>query len=90
MAGIKHLVGNSVLRFLRFRQLFSTIRIIFTLCTAIVTLLIFIYGHINILDLISSLFTTFTTGRFVFTSTALDLDNPFILVVLMTGMINRI
>jgi hypothetical protein len=84
---MQHLVGNSVLRL---RQLCSTICIIFALCTAIVTLLIFIYGHINILDLISSLFPTFTTGRFVCTSTALDSDNPFILVVLMAGMINRI
>ncbi len=84
---MKHLVGNSVLRF---RQLLSTIRIIFTLYTAIVTLLIFIYGHINIFDLISSVFTTFPTGRFVFTSTALDSDNPFTLVVIMAGMINRI
>lgn len=50
LSGMKHLVGKSVLKF---RQLLSAICIIFTIYTAIVALLIFFFGHINILDLIS-------------------------------------
>ena len=49
LSRMKYLVGKS---FLKFRQLLSTICIIFTINTAIVALLFF-FGHINILDLIS-------------------------------------
>ncbi len=57
LSGMKYLVGKSVLKF---RQLLSTICIIFTIYTAIVVL--FFFGHINILDLISIYYIT--TGGF--------------------------
>jgi trk system potassium uptake protein len=84
LAGMKNVLGSGILRF---RQLLSTICIIFTVYTVIIALLIFFFGHINILDSISLAFTTFTTGGFVPTSTALTVENPIPLIVIMGGMI---
>jgi trk system potassium uptake protein TrkH len=84
LAGMKNLLGSGILRF---RQLLSTICIIFTVYTVIIALLIFFFGHINILDSIALAFTTFTTGGFVPTSTALTVENPIPLIVIMIGMI---
>ena len=84
LAGMKYLLGSGVLRF---KQLLSTICIIFTVYTVIIALLIFFFGHINILDSISLAFTTFTTGGFVPTSTILNSVNSSTLIIIMGGMI---
>jgi trk system potassium uptake protein TrkH len=84
LAGMKNVLGSGILRF---KQLLSTICIIFTIYAAIIALLIFFFGHINILDSISLAFTTFTTGGFVPTSTALNVENPIPLIIIMVGMI---
>ncbi|HEX7258084.1 MAG TPA: potassium transporter TrkG [Nitrososphaeraceae archaeon] len=84
LAGMKNLLGSGILRF---RQLLSTICIIFLVYTSIIALLIFFFGHINLLDSVSLAFTTFTTGGFVPTSTALTVENPIPLIVIMIGMI---
>ena len=84
LAGMKYLLGSGVLRF---KQLLSTICIIFAIYTAIVALLVFLFGHVNILDSISLAFTTFTTGGFVPTSTALSVENPITLIIITAGMI---
>ena len=84
LAGMKNVLGSGVLRF---KQLLSTICIIFTVYTAIITLLIFFFGHINILDSISLGFATLATGGFVPTSTSLNVENPIPLIVIMGGMI---
>jgi trk system potassium uptake protein TrkH len=84
LAGMKHLLGSGILRF---RQLLSTICIIFTVYTVIIALLVFLFGHVNILDSISLGFTTLATGGFVPTSTILNVENPFTLIVIMGGMI---
>ena len=47
LAGMKYLLGSGVLRF---KQLLSTICIIFGIYTSIVALLVFIFGHVNIID----------------------------------------
>src|SRR5215211_5219758 len=62
LAGMKSVLGSGVLRF---KQLLSTICIIFTVYTTIIALLIFFFGHINILDSISLGFATLATGGFV-------------------------
>jgi trk system potassium uptake protein len=84
LAGMKSVLGSGVLRF---KQLLSTICIIFTVYTAIIALLIFFFGHINILDSVSLGFATLATGGFVPTSTSLNVENPIILIVIMGGMI---
>ena len=84
LAGMKNVLGSGVLRF---KQLLSTICIIFTVYTAIIVLLIFFFGHINILDSISLGFATLATGGFVPTSTSLNIENPIPLIVIMGGMI---
>ena len=84
LAGMKNLLGSGILRF---KQLLSTICIIFTVYTVVVALLIFIFGHVNLLDSISLAVTTFTTGGFVPASTALNTEDEFTLFVIIGGMI---
>src|SRR5215211_1292094 len=84
LAGMKTILGSGILRF---KQLLSTICIIFTIYTAIIALLIFFFGHVNILDSISLGFATLATGGFVPTSTSLNVENPIPLIVIMGGMI---
>jgi trk system potassium uptake protein TrkH len=84
LAGMKQFLGSGVLRF---KQLLSTICIIFTIYTVVVALLIFIFGNVNLLDSISLAITTFTTGGFVPASTALNTEDEFTLLVIIGGMI---
>src|SRR5215212_5747552 len=84
LAGMKSVLGSGVLRF---KQLLSTICIIFTVYTAIIALLIFFFGHVNILDSISLGLATLSTGGFVPTSISLNVENPITLIVIMGGMI---
>jgi trk system potassium uptake protein TrkH len=84
LAGMKQFLGSGVLRF---KQLLSTICIIFTVYTVIVALLIFIFGHVNLLDSVSLAITTFTTGGFVPASTVLNTEDVFTLLVIIGGMI---
>jgi trk system potassium uptake protein len=84
LAGMKNVLGSGILRF---RQLLSTVCIIFTTYTVIIALLLFFFGHINILDSISLGFATLATGGFVPTSTILNIENPIPLIVILSGMI---
>ena len=83
LAGMKHLWGG----ILRFKQLLSTICIIFIVYTAIIALLLFTLGHINILDSISLGFVTLASGGFVSASTILNVENPISLIIISAGMI---
>jgi len=84
LAGMRHLLGGGILRF---KQLLSTISVIFAIYTAILILLIFNFGHINILDSISLSFATLSSGGFVPTSTILNSVNSITLTIIMGGMI---
>ncbi|HEU5172285.1 MAG TPA: potassium transporter TrkG [Nitrososphaeraceae archaeon] len=84
LAGMKQFLGSGVLRF---KQLLSTICIIFTIYTIVVALLIFIFGNVNLLDSISLAITTFTNGGFVPASTALNTEDEFTLFIIIGGMI---
>src|SRR5215210_7638762 len=72
LAGMKNLMSSGILRF---KQLLITISIIFVVYTTIFVLLIFIFGHISILDSISLSFAALTSGGFVPTATILTLEN---------------
>src|SRR5215203_4097878 len=84
LAGMIHLLGGGILRF---KQLLSTISVIFVIYTAILILLFIIFGHINILDSISISFATLSSGGFVPTSTILNSVNSITLAIIMGGMI---
>src|SRR5688572_15596593 len=84
LAGMKQFLGSGILRF---KQLLSTISIIFVVYALIMILLLYSFGHINILDSISLSFTTLTTGGFVPTSTVLNSENSITLAIIMGGMI---
>jgi trk system potassium uptake protein len=84
LAGMRHLLGGGILRF---KQLLSTISVIFAIYTAILILLFIIFGHINILDSISLSFATLSSGGFVPTSTILTTVNSSTLAIIMGGMI---
>ena len=84
LAGMKYFLGSGILRF---KQLLSTISIIFVVYALIMISLLYSFGHINILDSISLSFTTITTGGFVPTSTVLNSENSITLAIIMGGMI---
>ena len=84
LAGMRHLLGGGILRF---KQLLSTISVIFAIYTIILILLFVIFGHINILDSISLSFGTLSSGGFVPTSTILNSVNSSTLIIIMGGMI---
>ena len=84
LAGMRHLLGGGILRF---KQLLSTISVIFAIYTAILILLFIIFGHISILDSISVSFATLSSGGFVPTSTILNSENSITLAIIMGGMI---
>ena len=81
---MRHLLGGGILRF---KQLLSTISVIFAIYTAILILLFIIFGNINIFDSISLSFATLSSGGFVPTSTILNSVNSSTLVIIMGGMI---
>ena len=84
LAGMKNLMSSGILRF---KQLLTTISIIFVIYAVIIVLLLFIFGHIRLLNSISLAFATLTSGGFVPTATILTLENPFPLLVIIGGMI---
>ena len=84
LAGMKNLMSSGILRF---KQLLTTISIIFVIYAVIIVLLLFIFGHIDLLNSISLSFATLTSGGFVPTATILTLENPIPLIVIMGGMI---
>src|SRR5215208_6457547 len=84
LAGMKSLMSSGILRF---KQLLTTISIIFVIYAIIIVLLLFVFGHIDLLNSISLAFATLTSGGFVTTATVLTLENPITLIVIMGGMI---
>src|SRR5215207_1837444 len=84
LAGMKSLMSSGILRF---KQLLTTISIIFVIYAIIIVLLLFILGHTDFLNSISLAFATLTSGGFVPTATVLTLENPITLIVIMGGMI---
>jgi trk system potassium uptake protein len=84
LAGMKSLMSSGILRF---KQLLTTISIIFVIYAIIIVSLLYIFGHIDILNSISLAFATLTSGGLVPTATVLTLENPTTLIVIMGGMI---
>ena len=84
LAGMKQFLGSGILRF---KQLLTTISIIFVVYALIMVLFLYIFGQIRIFDSISLSFATLTTGGFVPTSTILNSENSITLIIIMAGMV---
>jgi trk system potassium uptake protein len=84
LAGMKQFLGSGILRF---KQLLTTISIIFVVYALIMVLLLYVFGQVNILDSISLSFATLTTGGFVPTSTILNSENSSMIIIIMGGMV---
>ncbi|HJS63945.1 MAG TPA: hypothetical protein VJ767_03695 [Nitrososphaeraceae archaeon] len=81
---MKNMIGGGILKF---RQLLSTITIIFVVYAAIFTILLYTFGSEDIIDSVSVVFATLTSGGFVPISTFLDSENTLQLIIIMIGMI---
>ena len=83
LATMRNMIGGGILKF---KQLLSTISIIFVFYTIIFILLIFFLGNIHLIDSVSLSFTTLVTGGFIPDSTIFDSLNSSQLIVIMAGM----
>jgi trk system potassium uptake protein TrkH len=81
---MKGMIGGGILKL---KQLLLTIGVIFTFYTAVLILLLYLLGNSNIIYSVSLIFSSVTGGGFIPNSTALSVDNPPQLLVLMSGMI---
>jgi trk system potassium uptake protein TrkH len=94
LVAMKNILGAGILRF---KQLASTISVIFTFYAVILTLLVYFLGDGNngianvqlgkIIDSTSVVFATLTSGGFVPVSTFLTLESVGQLLVVMAGMV---
>ncbi len=94
LVAMKNIMGAGILRF---RQLASTISVIFIFYASFLTLLIYFLGDSDnnianlqlgrVIDSVSVVFAALTSGGFVPVSTFLTLDNVGQLMVVMAGMI---
>ena len=83
LATMRNMIGGGILKF---KQLLSTISIIFVFYTIIFILLIFFMGNIHLIESVSLTFTTLVTGGFIPDSTIFDSLNSSQLIVIMAGM----
>ncbi|HSL13372.1 MAG TPA: potassium transporter TrkG [Nitrososphaeraceae archaeon] len=83
LATMRNMIGGGILKF---KQLLSTISIIFVFYTIIFILLIFFLGNIHLIESVSLSFTTLVTGGFIPDSTIFDSLNSSQLIVIMAGM----
>src|SRR5918992_1618516 len=84
LAAMRNVMGSAMQKF---KQLLSTISIIFIFYTSILTILLFFLGNIELIDSVSLSFATFATGGFTPVSDIFSSINFYQLIVLMTGMI---
>ena len=83
LATMRNMIGGGILKF---KQLLSTISIIFVIYTIIFILLIFFMGDIHLIESVSLSFSTLVTGGFIPDSTIFDSLNSYQLIVIMVGM----
>jgi len=84
LAAMKNVMGSAMQKF---KQLLSTISIIFLFYTSILILLLFFLGNIELIDSMSLSFSTFATGGFTPASDIFSSINFYQLLVIMAGMI---
>ena len=83
LATMRNMIGGGILKF---KQLLSTISIIFVIYTIIFIVLIFSMGNIHLIESVSLSFSTLVTGGFIPDSTIFDSLNSYQLILIMAGM----
>jgi len=84
LAAMRNVMGSAMQKF---KQLLSTISIIFVIYTSIIMLLIYFLGNINLIDSAALSFATFSTGGFSPYSGIFSTINIYQSLVIMAGMI---
>ncbi len=84
LATMRNMIGGGILKF---KQLLSTISIIFVIYTFIFILLIFFMGNIQLMNSVSLSFTTLVTGGFIPDSSIFNSINSYQLILIMVGML---
>jgi trk system potassium uptake protein TrkH len=84
LAAMRNVMGSAMQKF---KQLLSTISIIFIFYTSILTFLLFFLGNLELVDSVSLSFATFSTGGFIPVSDIFSSINFYQLIVIMAGMI---
>jgi trk system potassium uptake protein len=84
LAAMRNVMGSAMQKF---KQLLSTISIIFIFYTSILTFLLFFLGNLELVDSVSLSFATFSTGGFIPVSDIFSSINFNQLIVIMAGMI---
>ena len=84
LATMRNMIGGGILKF---KQLLSTISIIFVIYTFIFILLIFFMGNIQLINSVSLSFTTLVTGGFIPDSSIFNFINSYQLILIMVGML---
>ncbi len=84
LATMRNMIGGGILKF---KQLLSTISIIFVIYTFIFILLIFFMGNIQLINSVSLAFTTLVTGGFIPDSSIFNSINSYQLILIMVGML---
>lgn len=84
LAAMRNVMGSAMQKF---KQLLSTISIIFIFYTSILTFLLFFLGSLELIDSVSLSFAAFSTGGFIPVSDIFSSINFYQLIVIMAGMI---
>jgi trk system potassium uptake protein TrkH len=84
LAAMRNVMGSAMQKF---KQLLSTISIIFIFYTSILIFLLFFLGNIELIDSVSLSFATFSTGGFTPVSDIFSSINFYQLIIIMAGMI---
>lgn len=84
LAAMKNVMGSAMQKF---KQLLSTISVIFVIYTSIIMLLIYFLGNIDLIDSAALSFATFSTGGFSPYSSIFSTINVYQLLIIMAGMI---
>lgn len=72
---------------LHLRELFATITIIFSIYTAIITIILFLFGSTNTIDDVALVFSALSTGGFLPSSTILPSSGLYSLLAVISAMI---
>jgi trk system potassium uptake protein TrkH len=84
LAHMKSMIGGHALKL---KQLLLTIAVIFTIYTAILTTLLYLFENESAVDSLSLILSAITGGGFIPTSTSLDLQDTMQMFILVSAMI---
>jgi len=84
LAAMRNVIGGGILKF---RQLLSTVTIIFVIYSMAIVILLLLFGNLTVEDSVSLSFATLTSGGFIPQSNIFSTVNSSQLAIIMIGMI---